>query len=773
MKDLQKIKEFFSKSLEEINSPDTETLTSELIKAYRIDNEKALKIMNSPIGDQIKKIIDLGYAKTAPEALGIIQGGGARTFNYLGSLEENQPQFKKGDKVTYLGHPAEITAVNKEMTGDITYSVAYNKGYGRTKASNIHPKSGAIKPLNEMDINDPILMKFRAMKADKEKLASQPKPEISKAFKNTDKIKALQMRRAEIMRDMEQEAEPEGGPIADRYGDMLNKINKAISMLSEAETAVDMAKKKLDALGVKYEMSKTDKVRPFKVIYKPINKSDKFYDEFEDIVDLFNLKGFVKTSMNELQMLDKYKVDFFHTKANVYANIEIPSENPTFEDDIQIKGTGKTEEEAFEDLKRNYEKYKKTGISEAKKEDAVDTITMDIPLFLRMLEYSREDASQDMDLHDVTEKANKLGKERGILSMDDYEEIVGAAEDAPKEELNEVNLKKGDTIKFNNGEIISILGPNGDGYDFVTSNNQRSWEGKGWFDMMILSGKATLNEETLNEAYVPSNIKEFAKRKGVSSLVNKVAGWAEKVGARITGGTAIGYNYNTLVLDMGYQTADIYINTEDETIELYGEEVNSFPEFKRVFMDKVTQDQIDHDEDTLRRERGLEEGMGGEIDEKYFVKVSSRDARKAIGTYDEYRDNFDIKKYDDTLYASNTPSDIYDFYYDLSSQDIEIDDWNIGEDEDYDYDSEYEKTLKETIKFIKENNPKATSEEVIAELKEIKRLGEQLNEELCEKGKRYIAARQAAGEKSSAYLSGRGVKVCKGQIEWPKKGKKK
>ena len=47
-----------------------------------------------------------------------------------------------------------------------------------------------------------------------------------------------------------------------------------------------------------------------------------------------------------------------------------------------------------------------------------------------------------------------------------------------------------------------------------------------------------------------------------------------------------------------------------------------------------------------------------------------------------------------------------------------------------------------------------------------------IEEELCEKGKRYIKARQAAGEKSSAYLSGRAVKVCKGSIEWPKKGKK-
>jgi hypothetical protein len=64
-------------------------------------------------------------------------------------------------------------------------------------------------------------------------------------------------------------------------------------------------------------------------------------------------------------------------------------------------------------------------------------------------------------------------------------------------------------------------------------------------------------------------------------------------------------------------------------------------------------------------------------------------------------------------------------------------------------------------------------EEKAAYIAETIKLGMMVNEELCEKGKRYIKARQAAGEKSSAYLSGRAVRVCKGQIEWPKKGKKK
>ena len=42
---------------------------------------------------------------------------------------------------------------------------------------------------------------------------------------------------------------------------------------------------------------------------------------------------------------------------------------------------------------------------------------------------------------------------------------------------------------------------------------------------------------------------------------------------------------------------------------------------------------------------------------------------------------------------------------------------------------------------------------------------EMLNEKLCKKGKAYRAKRMAAGEKSSAYLSGRAVKVCKGQMK--------
>jgi hypothetical protein len=460
-------------------------------------------------------------------------------------------------------------------------------------------------------------------------------------------------------------------------------IKMASPSLDEAkeETAVDMAKKQLDALGVKYELG--NEFKPFKTIYKPTGKSDKFYDTFNDIVDLFNLGNAVKSSMNEANGFKSGK-EFINIKLQKY-----PKAVAKINQLINMVGESNFTMEMAEwifDFFNNasYE----SPVNEAKEEDKVDTITMDVPLFLRMLEYSREDAEQDLDLHDVTEKANVLGKERGILSMDDYTEIVGAAE-----EINEVNLKqsklssaeyqkakklkdfKASDWKWNADEDLYTKVNEGELTEEADQKqaNNYAYQFMQYFDKMrrIVGGnfgddtrkefeklvqskfsKHTVNEtEELAEAFVPSNIKEFAKRKGVSSLVNKVAGWAEKVGKGIRGGTAIGMNYSTLVLDMTYQGSEIRINTNNDTVTLYDEPVRSFDEFKQVYLDN--QDESDN---------GLEE------------------------------------------------------------------------------------RINEVLNKI--------------------------NEELCPAGKAYIKRRQAAGEKSSAYLSGRGVKVCKGQMSGKAKKKK-
>lgn len=53
-----------------------------------------------------------------------------------------------------------------------------------------------------------------------------------------------------------------------------------------------------------------------------------------------------------------------------------------------------------------------------------DKVTFDVPLFIRLLEYAREDAKTDMDLHNVTENVIALSETGKTLTMDDYDNIV-------------------------------------------------------------------------------------------------------------------------------------------------------------------------------------------------------------------------------------------------------------------------------------------------------------------------------------------------------------
>ena len=59
--------------------------------------------------------------------------------------------------------------------------------------------------------------------------------------------------------------------------------------------------------------------------------------------------------------------------------------------------------------------------------DKVDTVTMDIPLLIRVLEFAREDAKTDMDLHKVVENLIKM-RDGGTLSMSEYDKIVAIKE---------------------------------------------------------------------------------------------------------------------------------------------------------------------------------------------------------------------------------------------------------------------------------------------------------------------------------------------------------
>jgi hypothetical protein len=67
-------------------------------------------------------------------------------------------------------------------------------------------------------------------------------------------------------------------------------------------------------------------------------------------------------------------------------------------------------------------KFKNIILEEVK--DKEDAIIVNVPLFLRLLEYAREEAKTDIDLHLVTENITKLSEKGKTLTMDDYNSIV-------------------------------------------------------------------------------------------------------------------------------------------------------------------------------------------------------------------------------------------------------------------------------------------------------------------------------------------------------------
>lgn len=54
--------------------------------------------------------------------------------------------------------------------------------------------------------------------------------------------------------------------------------------------------------------------------------------------------------------------------------------------------------------------------------DPKDVVSMDVPLFIRMLELAREDIKSDAELHHVVERVLAL-KNQGVLTMKDYDKI--------------------------------------------------------------------------------------------------------------------------------------------------------------------------------------------------------------------------------------------------------------------------------------------------------------------------------------------------------------
>ena len=53
-------------------------------------------------------------------------------------------------------------------------------------------------------------------------------------------------------------------------------------------------------------------------------------------------------------------------------------------------------------------------------------LRVDVPLMIRLLEYAREDATTDMELHAIVERMMELCEYGEVLEMDDYDSLISS-----------------------------------------------------------------------------------------------------------------------------------------------------------------------------------------------------------------------------------------------------------------------------------------------------------------------------------------------------------
>jgi hypothetical protein len=85
----------------------------------------------------------------------------------------------------------------------------------------------------------------------------------------------------------------------------------------------------------------------------------------------------------------------------------------------------------------------KAMVKEEEQPDAIDIVTLDVPLFIRMLEYAKEEAADDMDLHELATKTIALSKQRGILSMEDYDTLIPPTDDEIQDDIRKYRQERG------------------------------------------------------------------------------------------------------------------------------------------------------------------------------------------------------------------------------------------------------------------------------------------------------------------------------------------
>ena len=179
----------------------------------------------------------------------------------------------------------------------------------------------------------------------------------------------------------------------------------------------------------------------------------------------------------------------------------------------------------------------KAMVKEEEQPDAIDIITLDVPLFIRMLEYAKEDAADDMDLHDVATKTIALSKQKGILSMEDYDALI-PAEETLAEDLDighqddEPNMLKSDLYRI--AKYAMGLYKMVDRYDDIPGEVDFPH----WWQSKIIKAKDMISSahhylegeekvaqiDAMMEEKSPINVGDIINHKGIEKKVVRISG---------------------------------------------------------------------------------------------------------------------------------------------------------------------------------------------------------------------------------------------------------
>lgn len=144
-------------------------------------------------------------------------------------------------------------------------------------------------------------------------------------------------------------------------------------------------------------------------------------------------------------------------------------------------------------------------LAENEEVDTVDIIAMDVPLFIRMLEYSREDAQKDLDLHSVVERAISLNKVKKILTISDYGSLIPSETESINETLDLssygelISPKGGGSLA---GKYFQIKGKSP--YDFILLDIKE--ESNKPYGVVLISGHSLFRDKVIQSlGFVPTH----------------------------------------------------------------------------------------------------------------------------------------------------------------------------------------------------------------------------------------------------------------------------